>query len=261
MSLAARAGGRLWQRALARYLRPSAGASAPRLLACCGEAKRPSSTPLSRAVRAASAAAAADGGASTTAADETAAVAAASVGRQPSRNARATEMAESRGKKVYPRTMLGSVTPVGELIKGRGERVFQVSADDTMANAVRKMFVHNVGSLLVVETVCDRDSACKPLGIITERDLTKLLMNDGESLRSSKVADCMTKANALITATPDTDLATVMELMAMRRLRHLPIVQGEHAVGLVSIGDVVRRLIIESREEAERLRDYISGTY
>ncbi|KAK4535668.1 hypothetical protein CDCA_CDCA05G1693 [Cyanidium caldarium] len=136
-----------------------------------------------------------------------------------------------------------------------------------MQHALRKMFIHNIGSLLVVEEVQQADRPCKPLGIITERDLIRLLISrntgggDSNILGNVRVQEFMTRANALISATPETDLAAVLELMASRRLRHLPIVRGEYAIGMVSVGDVVRKLIEESREEAAALKEYISGTY
>jgi CBS domain-containing protein len=183
-------------------------------------------------------------------------------------------MGASSSKRGFrPRTILRSQTPVGELIRGRGERVYQIAADDTMHNALKKMFIHNIGSLLVVEQALQDDEACKPVGIITERDLTRLLISRGSSgnvsagnttadlLVTVKVHEFMTKANALISVTPDTDLASVLELMASRRLRHLPVVRDSRAIGMVSIGDVVRRLIEESREEADALKEYIAGTY
>ncbi|KAK4530819.1 hypothetical protein CCYA_CCYA05G1676 [Cyanidiococcus yangmingshanensis] len=181
--------------------------------------------------------------------------------------------ASSPKREFRPRTILRSQTPVEELIRGRGERVYQIAANDTMNNALKKMFIHNIGCLLVVEQALQNDEACKPVGIITERDLTRLLISRGSSgnvsagdttadlLMTVKVHEFMTKANALISVTPDTDLASVLELMASRRLRHLPVVRDGQAIGMVSIGDVVRRLIEESREEADALKEYIAGTY
>jgi CBS domain-containing protein len=185
----------------------------------------------------------------------------------------AASVASQTKRDFRPRTILRSQTPVGELIRGRGERVYQIAANDTMQNALKKMFIHNIGCLLVVEQPQQNDEACKPVGIISERDLTRLLISRGSSgavsagrttadlLLTVKVHEFMTKANALISVTPDTDLASVLELMASRRLRHLPVVRDGQAIGMVSIGDVVRRLIEESREEADALKEYIAGTY
>ncbi|KAK2632716.1 hypothetical protein EUGRSUZ_L01179 [Eucalyptus grandis] len=98
-------------------------------------------------------------------------------------------------------------------------------------------------------------------GIITERDYLRKIIVQGRSSKSTKVGDIMTEENKLITVTPDTKVLKAMQLMTDNRIRHIPVINEAGMAGMVSIGDVVRAVVSEHREELDRLNAYIQGGY
>lgn len=98
-------------------------------------------------------------------------------------------------------------------------------------------------------------------GIVTERDYLRKIIVQGRSSKSTKVGDIMTEENKLITVNPDTKVLQAMQLMTENRVRHIPVIDGTGMLGMVSIGDVVRAVVAEHREELNRLNDYIQGGY
>ena len=136
-----------------------------------------------------------------------------------------------------------------ELLK---RRVYTVSKDITLTEVIGKLAKLNIGSLPVV----DRDS--KLLGIISERDLIKNAhLFRSNNFLSFKVGDVMTKevikCNSMATS------EDLMSLMTDYKIRHIPIVRGNFLIGIVSIGDVVKRLLEKYKWETENLKQYIYG--
>uniref|UniRef100_A0A0E0P0Z8 CBS domain-containing protein n=1 Tax=Oryza rufipogon TaxID=4529 RepID=A0A0E0P0Z8_ORYRU len=86
-------------------------------------------------------------------------------------------------------------------------------------------------------------------------------VKSGRSSKSTKVGDIMTEENQLITVKPDTRVLQAMQLMTEKRIRHIPVIDGTGMVGMVSIGDIVRAVVSEHREELNRLNAYIQGGY
>uniref|UniRef100_A0A0E0KIS0 CBS domain-containing protein n=1 Tax=Oryza punctata TaxID=4537 RepID=A0A0E0KIS0_ORYPU len=86
-------------------------------------------------------------------------------------------------------------------------------------------------------------------------------VKSGRSSKSTKVGDIMTEENKLITVKPDTRVLQAMQLMTEKRIRHIPVIDGTGMVGMVSIGDIVRAVVSEHREELNRLNAYIQGGY
>ena len=134
-----------------------------------------------------------------------------------------------------------------ELLK---RRVYTVRKDITLTEVIEKLAKLNVGSLPVV----DQDS--KLLGIISERDLIKNAhLFRSNNFLSFKVRDVMTKkvikCNSLATS------EDLMRLMTDYKIRHIPIVRGNFLIGIVSIGDVVKRLLEKYKWETENLKQYI----
>ena len=108
----------------------------------------------------------------------------------------------------------------------------------------------NIGGLLIVE-------AGKLIGIFTERDYARKLILKGKSSKDTPIRDLMT-AN-LITVTPDTSIDDCMRVMVGRKIRHLPVLDNDELVGLISIGDVVRHVIEEQKTIIQQLEHYITG--
>jgi len=120
---------------------------------------------------------------------------------------------------------------VQEILKGKGDSVYQISPDATMAEAVDRLVKFNIGSLLV----SDGDFV---VGIITERDILKAIASEKKALSDLLVENFMTKD--LVTGSPTDDVGEIMGMMTTHRVRHLPIMDDERLAGMISIGDVVK---------------------
>lgn len=141
-------------------------------------------------------------------------------------------------------------TSITALLDGKGHAVRAVSSTVTVAEAVREMNLHRIGSVLVM-------NGTELAGIFTERDaLTRVIAAELDP-KATPITQVMS-ANVL-TIRPDATVQEVMEIFAERRCRHLPVTQDGKLVGLVSIGDVSRWVANAHRAEAESLRQYIAG--
>lgn len=152
-------------------------------------------------------------------------------------------------------------TTISDILKAKGEKAdgswLFCTTDDMVYDAVKSMTQHNVGALLVVKPGGQESIA----GIITERDYLRKIIVQGRSSKTTKVGDIMTEENKLITVTPETKVLRAMQLMTDKRIRHIPVIEGKKMKGMVSIGDVVRAVVDEHREELKRLSSYIQGGY
>nr|AIN39814.1 hypothetical protein [Zoysia matrella] len=150
---------------------------------------------------------------------------------------------------------------VADVLKSKGKGAdgswLFCTTEDTVYDAVKSMTQHNVGALVVVKSGQDKSIA----GIVTERDYLRKIIVQGRSSKSTKVGDIMTEENKLITVKPDTRVLQAMHLMTENRIRHIPVIDNTGMVGMVSIGDVVRAVVSEHREELNRLNAYIQGGY
>ncbi|KAK1279561.1 hypothetical protein QJS04_geneDACA004773 [Acorus gramineus] len=152
-------------------------------------------------------------------------------------------------------------TTISDVLKAKGKGAdgswLWCTTDDTVYDAVQSMTTNNVGALVVVKPGEEKSIA----GIITERDYLRKIIVQGRSSKSTKVGDIMTEENKLITVTPDTKVLRAMQLMTDNRIRHIPVIHGKGMIGMVSIGDVVRAVVSEHRQELDRLNAYIQGGY
>ncbi|GAB2228603.1 hypothetical protein Droror1_Dr00022723 [Drosera rotundifolia] len=119
------------------------------------------------------------------------------------------------------------------------------------------MTQQNVGALVVVKPGEQKSLA----GIITERDYLRKIIVQGRPSKSTKVGDIMTEENKLITVTPGTRVLKAMQIMTDNRIRHIPVIEDKEMIGMVSIGDVVRAVVVEHRHEVDRLNAYMQGGY
>jgi len=152
-------------------------------------------------------------------------------------------------------------TTIADVLKTKGKSAdgswLWCTTDDTVYDAVQSMTHHNVGALVVVKPGEQKSVA----GIITERDYLRKIIVQGRSSKSTKVGDIMTEENKLITVTPDTKVLKAMQLMTDNRIRHIPVIKDKDMLGMVSIGDVVRAVVSEHRDELDRLNAFIQGGY
>lgn len=138
---------------------------------------------------------------------------------------------------------------ISSILRGKGQEVVSLGPDSTVADVVALLVQRRIGALLVIEQN-------EPVGIVSERDIVRCLCAHGASALQLRVREVMTAP--LITISPDDSIPSAMELMTDRRIRHLPVLDSGRLVGLVSIGDLVKRRIEEAEQEAVTLKDYIA---
>lgn len=133
---------------------------------------------------------------------------------------------------------------VRDILRDKGTAVYSISPDASVYDALRLMAEKNVGSLLVLEG--DRMA-----GMISERDYARKIVLMDKLSRETKVKEIMT--TEVLTVTPDTDLDDCMELITDKRVRHLPVVENDRVLGIVSIGDIVKGIIDHKESVIEQL--------
>jgi CBS domain-containing protein len=140
---------------------------------------------------------------------------------------------------------------VSDVLRGKETTdVLKIDASATVFEALEKIVERNVGSILVT----DGD---KVVGIMTERDYLRKIAVKGRTSRDTKVSEIMT--SPLVYVTRETSLEETMAIMTDRRIRHLPVVENDDVVGILSIGDVVKFQSREQSFQIQYLTEYISG--
>jgi len=146
---------------------------------------------------------------------------------------------------------------VAEFLSGKGAAVYTVKPDASVYEALELMADKNIGAVLVT------DQSGKLAGIFSERDYARKMMIKGRDSHSTKVKEIMT--TLVVSINPETRLRDCMSLMTEKRIRHLPVFQGDKLVGVVSIGDVVKSLLSEQdyvisqqAYKIDQLENYIS---
>lgn len=138
---------------------------------------------------------------------------------------------------------------VRDILRTKGNKVYSVEPSIMVFQAIELMCEKNIGGLLIVENG-------KLEGIFTERDYARKLILKGKSSKNTPISELMTKNPIVIT--PDNSIEDCMDLMTGKFIRHLPVVEGDKLVGLISIGDVVKHIIEEQKDIIEHLENYIS---
>ncbi len=140
---------------------------------------------------------------------------------------------------------------VSNLLDSKGSDVLTVDPDATIREAIEKMAEISAGTALIMEggTV---------IGIISERDVMRKVLLKGKRLHEVYVREIMT--TDLTTITPDTSLEDCMKLITDKRIRHLPVLRDGHLCGIISIGDVVKYLIVEKDFKIKNLETYINSS-
>ena len=139
---------------------------------------------------------------------------------------------------------------VRELLAKKGSEVWSVSPDATVYDALQLMAARNVGAVLVLD---DGELA----GILSERDYARQVILKGKASRDTPVRDIMT--TAVVSVSPERTIDDCMSLMTERRIRHLPVLQSDVLLGVLSIGDVVKAVISEKEFHIEQLESYIAS--
>lgn len=140
------------------------------------------------------------------------------------------------------------------LLQKKGSTVFEITPDATVGACTDSLNKHHIGSLIV------RPKNGSVEGIVTERDIMRCLTEKQGQVWSIKVRDIMTPRTRLITASIEDSIQSLMARMTEKRIRHLPVFEGNNVVGIISIGDLVKYLLDETQLENEQMRDYIYGS-
>lgn len=140
---------------------------------------------------------------------------------------------------------------VSQILKSKGDLVFTASPDETIASAAQQLLSRKVGALVVM------DLQDRVVGIVSERDLVRVVAEHGEDSLRKPISICMTRDVEF--AEPTETVDSLMARMTDRRFRHLPVCAGGRLVGIVSIGDLVKAKIAEVETEAEHLKAYIAA--
>jgi CBS domain-containing protein len=139
---------------------------------------------------------------------------------------------------------------LGAMIKSAGRGVFSVGSQQTVFEALEFMADKNIGAVLVID-----DGVL--VGIFSERDYARKVVLAGRSSQTTLVREVM--VTSLITIEAGEPLDHCMQLMTDHRIRHLPVFASGQLIGVISIGDVVRQMIIEQRQLIDQLEAYIRG--
>lgn len=136
---------------------------------------------------------------------------------------------------------------IDQILGSKGRDVVTIEGSKTVLEAIGVLVEHNIGGVVVVE-------GDRPVGILTERDILRLTAREAP-LASTVVEDVMTRD--LVTARPDDRLGAMMDVMTERKIRHLPVLDGERLAGIISIGDLVNASRLLAETENVHLKEYI----
>lgn len=139
---------------------------------------------------------------------------------------------------------------VNDILKEKGGTIWSISPELTVYEALESMADRNVGALLVM-------TGAKLVGILSERDYARKIILAGKSSKGTLVKEIMT--SEVLCVTKDTKVNACMSLMTAKRIRHLPVLEEDKVIGMVSIGDVVKNIIADQEHLIHDYEQYIRG--
>ncbi len=141
---------------------------------------------------------------------------------------------------------------VKNLLDAKGREVYSIDAKASVFSALEELAKYDIGALIV------KDKKGSIVGIFSERDYARKVILKGKSSKEAKVKDMMT--TKIYHVTPENYLRECLELMTKKRTRHLPVLEKGKLVGVVTIGDIVNRIISEQKTKIHDLESYIVGS-
>jgi CBS domain-containing protein len=139
---------------------------------------------------------------------------------------------------------------IGELLGKKGHEVWCLGPDASVYEAIELMAEKEVGALMVME-------GPKAVGLVSERDYVRNVILKGRSSKDTKIREIM--STHVVCARPDQIIEECMAIMTAKRVRHLPVMDADRLLGIISIGDLVKAIIDEQKFVIDQLEHYISG--
>lgn len=140
---------------------------------------------------------------------------------------------------------------IKHILEEKGRQVFTMSPASTLEEAARELSNRKIGALILT------DDDGRIAGILSERDIVRMIARNGAACLGQSIVDVMT--TKVVTCTEATSIDEVMEVMTRGRFRHVPVEDGGRLIGVISIGDVVKKRIEDAVQEAEQMRTYIAA--
>lgn len=144
------------------------------------------------------------------------------------------------------------MSTIREVLDRKGGSIITVSSDTSVLEAIGTMSKANIGAVVI-------EQGGQASGIFTERDYLRKVALEGRSSKDTAITEVM--SSPLITVGPDESTRDAMETMTECRCRHLIVIDEEEMIGIVSLGDLVKHLLIEAEAEVKQLSSYIAGSY
>ena len=136
---------------------------------------------------------------------------------------------------------------ISDILSHKGSEIVAILPSETLAAAAKKLAQHRIGGLVV------RDRLGRLVGMLSERDIVGAMAQHGEAALAMTVDDAMTPD--VVTCRPSDTVREIMALITVRRIRHIPVCEGDKLLGIVSIGDVLKSRLDEKELELNMLRD------
>ncbi|RYE36110.1 MAG: CBS domain-containing protein [Sphingobacteriaceae bacterium] len=139
---------------------------------------------------------------------------------------------------------------INSILEKKGRQVYAVTAQTSVFDALQMMLDKNISALLVMEKE-------ELLGIFTERDYARKVVLQGKSSKETIISEIMTAD--LLTLSTGSTIDQCMEMMTDKKIRHLPVLENNYVVGMISIGDVVKFIIEDQKQTIQQLESYIAS--
>ncbi|MFA6439882.1 MAG: CBS domain-containing protein [Bacteriovoracaceae bacterium] len=141
---------------------------------------------------------------------------------------------------------------VKDILDSKGRKIFTIMAETSVDQVISELATNKIGFLVVMEP------SGALAGVISERDVVHRCMSVKKIPNSMTASEIMTPKTKLYTASEDDEIEQIMTTMTEKKIRHLPIVQNDMVVGVISIGDVIKYILEEKNDAIRSLTDYVS---